>query len=59
MGQRSDRQEPGEAMTPQQETAIGFPCDVAEKCTDQRYRRVYRRHGFLVSTLLTVNIGEE
>jgi len=43
----------------QQQTAIEFPCQLAEQCSQQRYRKVTRRKVYFVSVVLTINIGEE
>lgn len=46
-------------MTPQQETAIAYPCEQAYQCADQRYKKYVRMGSDMFSTLLTVNVGEE
>lgn len=46
-------------MKDQQIIAIENPCELAEQCANQRYRELYQKQRYLVSVLLTVNVGEE
>ena len=46
-------------MTEQQTIAISNPCELPEQCANQRYRKLYKLPSVWVSTLLTVNVGEE
>jgi len=46
-------------MNQQQRIAITNPCEVAGQCSDPLYKRIYRKGPYLVSVILTVNVGEE
>ena len=46
-------------MTTQQAVAIGTPCEFAEQCADQKYRRIQRSGPYIISVIVTVNVGEE
>ncbi len=46
-------------MTNNQIIAINNPCELAEQCANQRYRQVHRKGFYLISVMLTVNVGEE
>lgn len=46
-------------MKPQQIFALKHPCEQAMQCADQRYRKIYRKGPYMVSVVLTVNVGEE
>lgn len=46
-------------MNKQQKTAIENPCELAEQCSNARYRSVATQAGLTISTLLTVNAGKE
>ncbi len=46
-------------MKDQQIIAIENPCELPEQCNSQRYRAVTRKGKYYVSSLLTVNVGEE
>lgn len=46
-------------MTDQQIIAIENPCELAQQCANQRYRSIIDRGRYLVSVMLTVNVGEE
>ncbi len=46
-------------MTDQQIIAIENPCEQAEQCANQRYRKVEQQGRYHVSMTLTVNVGEE
>ncbi len=46
-------------MNSQQETAIANPCEFAEQCFHQRYKKYVRLGDEIFSTMLTVNVGEE
>ena len=46
-------------MTDQQEIAILNPCEDAMQCADRRYLSNKRVGPYVVSIVLTVNVGEE
>lgn len=46
-------------LTPQQQIAITHPCQRGIQCANQRYRRVIPKGKYLVSIVVTVNVGDE
>lgn len=46
-------------MTNQQTIAYENPCIEAEQCQQQRYRSFARHKRYMISVMLTVNVGEE
>ena len=46
-------------MIRQQRIALRQPCEVAEQCYHDRYRSVFRKGKYLISVILTLNVGEE
>ncbi len=46
-------------MTHQQTVAIANPCELAEQCFHERYKKYVRMSCEMFSVILTVNVGEE